>query len=160
MPGYPCESSNASPPCTGSLDRHATLSSSPAGRSRVPPLKIAAAAAIVTALGIDHPLRAALIIVPSVELAAVLPITPGNVGVASAAVAFALGAQGVPSAVALSAGVAFGAVELLTAMVVGAAGALGLAGPLLRPYVRFAMATAAYGTLVAAFSLTVILPAV
>jgi len=123
-------------------------------------VKIAAAAAIVTALGIDHPLRAALIVVPSVELAAVLPITPGNVGVASAAVAFALGAQGVPSAVALSAGVAFGAVELLTAMVVGAAGALGLAGPLLRPYVRFAMATAAYGTLVAAFSLTVILPAV
>jgi uncharacterized membrane protein YbhN (UPF0104 family) len=123
-------------------------------------VKIAAAAAIVTALGIDHPLRAALIVVPSVELAAVLPITPGNVGVASAAVAFALGAQGVPSAVALSAGVAFGAVELLTAMVVGAAGALGLAGPLLRPYARFAMATAAYGTLVAAFSLTVILPAV
>jgi len=123
-------------------------------------VKIAAAAAVVTALGIEHPLRAALLIVPAVELAAVMPVTPGNVGVASAAVAFALGAQGVPSDLALSAGVAFGAVELLAAIAVGAAGALGLVGPLLRPYVRFAVATAAYGAVLCAFSLTVVLPAV
>ena len=123
-------------------------------------VKIAAAAAVVAALGIDNPLRAALVVVPAVELAAVLPITPGNVGVASAAVAFALGAQGVASDLALSAGVAFGAVELLAGMAVGVAGALALSGPLLRPYVRFAMTAAAYGTVVCAFSLTVLLPAV
>lgn len=123
-------------------------------------VKIAAAAAVVTALGIEHPLRAALIVVPAVELAAVMPITPGNVGVASAAVAFVLGAEGVPSDVALSAGVAFGAAELLAAMAVGAAGALSLAGPLFRPYVRFAVATTGYGAVLCAFSLTVVLPAV
>ncbi len=122
--------------------------------------KIAATAAVLTALGIDDPLRAALIVVPAVELAAVMPITPGNVGLASAAVAFALGAQGVPSDVALSAGVAFGAVELLAALSVGAAGALGLAGRLLRPYVRVAVAAAAYGTVVGAFGITVLLPSV
>ncbi len=122
--------------------------------------KIAATAAVLTALGIDDPVRAALIVVPAVELAAVMPITPGNVGLASAAVAFALGAQGVPSDVALSAGVAFGAVELLAALSVGAAGVLGLAGPLLRPYVRVAVAAAAYGTVVGAFGITVLLPSV
>lgn len=122
--------------------------------------KIAATAAVLTALGIDNPVRAALIVVPAVELAAVMPVTPGNVGLASAAVAFALGAQGVPSDLALSAGVAFGAVELLAALAVGAAGALGLSGPLLRPYVRLAVATAAYGAVVGAFGVTVLLPAV
>jgi hypothetical protein len=89
-----------------------------------------------------------------------MPITPGNVGLASAAVAFALDAQGAPADLALAAGVAFGAVELLAALSVGAAGALGLAGSRLRPYVRFAMATAAYGTIVGAFGVTVLLPAV
>lgn len=122
--------------------------------------KIAATAAVLTALGIDNPLRAALIVVPAVELAAVMPITPGNVGLASAAVAFALGAQGVSSGPGLSAGVAFGAVELLAALSVGAAGALGLAGPLFRPYVRLAVAAAAYGAVVGAFGITVLLPAV
>ena len=91
--------------------------------------KVAAAAAVVGAFGIDHPLRAALVLVPAVELAAVLPITPGNVGLASAAVALALGSQGVDSKTALSAGIAFGAVELLTGMVIGAAGALSLRAP-------------------------------
>ena len=103
----------------------------------------------MAALGIDNPLRAALVIVPAVELAAILPVTPGNVGIASAAVALALGSQGVESKVALSAGIAFGAVELLTGMVIGAAGALALAGPWVRPYVRVAIVGA-----------TVLLPAV
>lgn len=123
-------------------------------------VKIAAATAAITALGIDHPLRAALIVVPAVELAAVLPITPGNVGLASAAAAFVLTTQGVPSDIALAAGMAFGGVELIAAMAVGAAGALSLGGQLVRPYVRFAVATAAYGAVLGAFSLTVVLPAV
>ena len=72
-----------------------------------------------------------------------LPITPGNVGLASAAVALALGSQGVDSRTALSAGIAFGAVELLTGMAIGAAGALALAGPWVRPYLRVAAVGAA-----------------
>ena len=122
--------------------------------------KVAATAAVVAALGIDNPLRAALVIVPAVELAAILPVTPGNVGIASAAVALALGSQGVESKVALSAGIAFGAVELLTGMVIGAAGALALAGPWVRPYVRVAIVGAATGVAAIAFGATVLLPAV
>lgn len=122
--------------------------------------KVLATAAVVAALGIDNPLRAALVIVPAVELAAILPVTPGNVGIASAAVALALGSQGVASTTALSAGIAFGAVELLTGMAVGAAGALALAGPWVRPYVRVAVVSAAAGVAAVAFGATVLLPAV
>lgn len=122
--------------------------------------KVVAATAVVASLGIDNPLRAALVLVPAVELAAILPVTPGNVGVASAAVALALGSQGVESKTALSAGIAFGAVELLTGMVIGAAGALALAGPLVRPYVRVAAISAAAGVAAIAFGATVLLPAV
>jgi len=122
--------------------------------------KVAATTAVVAALGIDNPLRAALVIVPAVELAAILPLTPGNVGIASAAVALALGSQGVESKTALSAGIAFGAVELLTGMVIGAAGALALAGPWVRPYVRVAVVGAVTGAAALAFGATVLLPAV
>jgi uncharacterized membrane protein YbhN (UPF0104 family) len=122
--------------------------------------KVAATTAVVAALGIDNPLRAALVIVPAVELAAILPLTPGNVGIASAAVALALGSLGVESKAALSAGIAFGAVELLTGMVVGAAGALALAGPWVRPFVRVAVVGAAAGVAALAFGATVLLPAV
>lgn len=122
--------------------------------------KIVAATAVVSALGIDNPVRAAFVLVPAVELAAILPVTPGNVGIASAAVALALGSQGVDSQTALSAGIAFGAVELLTGMVVGAAGALALAGPWVRPYVRVAALGAAAGMAAIAFGATVLLPAV
>ena len=122
--------------------------------------KVAAAAAVGLAFGIDNPVKAALIIVPAVELAAILPLTPGNVGLASAAVALALGAQGVDSQTALSAGIAFGGVELLTGMAIGAAGALALAGPWVRPYVRVAVASAATVVAAIAFGATVVLPAV
>ena len=121
--------------------------------------KVVAATAVVAALGIDNPVRAALILVPAVELAAILPLTPGNVGVASAAVALALGSQGVDSKTALSAGIAFGAVELLTGMVVGAAGALVLAGPWARPAMRVAAVGAATGIAAIAFGATVVFPA-
>jgi uncharacterized membrane protein YbhN (UPF0104 family) len=122
--------------------------------------KVLAATAVVGAMGIDNPLRAALVLVPAVELAAVLPVTPGNVGVASAAVALALGSQGVDSRTALSAGIAFGAVELLTGIVIGAAGALALADRWVRPYVRVAVVGAAAGIAAIAFGATVLLPAV
>ncbi len=122
--------------------------------------KVAAAAAIGVAFGIDNPLKAALVVVPAVELAAILPLTPGNVGLASAAVALALGSQGVDAQTALSAGIAFGGVELLTGMAIGATGALALAGPWVRPYVRVAVAGTATIVAAAAFGATVLLPAV
>ena len=122
--------------------------------------KVGAAAAVVTSLGIEHPLRVALILVPAVEVAALMPITPGNVGVASAAIAFALDAQGVASNMALAVGIAFGAVELLTAVGVGLTGGLALASPRCRPYIRITAAVAASLGLASAFGATVLLPAV
>ena len=68
-----------------------------AGRSPEPPRRSQRRPRSSASMGIDNPLRAALVLVPAVELAAVLPITPGNVGLASAAVALALGSQGVDS---------------------------------------------------------------
>src|SRR5207237_7003638 len=65
-----------------------------------------------------------LVIVAAVELAAIMPLTPGNVGVASAAVALALSARGIDSHVGLSVGIAFGAVEWLTGLGVGVTGGL------------------------------------
>ena len=120
--------------------------------------KVLAVAAVLASLGIDNPLRAALVVVPAVELAAVMPITPGNAGVASAAVAFALGALGVAGETALAAGIAFGAVETLASASIGAAGALALAGPLARPVFRLAAAGAAMTAIALTFSVTVVLP--
>jgi len=122
--------------------------------------KVGAATAVVAAMGIDNPLRAALVLVPAVELAAILPITPGNVGLASAAVALALGSQGIEAKTALSTGIAFGAVELLTGIAIGAAGSLALAGPWVRPYLRVAVVGAAASLVAIAFGATVLLPAV
>jgi len=91
-------------------------------------LRLLAAAGIAAAFGIDHPLTAALLIVPALDLAGLLPITPGNVGVASAAIAFVLTAQGAGSDVALSAGIAFGVVETLTTLALGCGSLLYFAG--------------------------------
>lgn len=121
-------------------------------------VKLAAAAAVAAALGIDQPLLAAVVLVPAVELAAVLPLTPGNVGVASAAVAVAVATTGVDAPTALGAGIAFGAVETLAAVAVGAAGALALAGPPMRPAVRVAAAATATLVVATAYGVTVLLP--
>jgi uncharacterized membrane protein YbhN (UPF0104 family) len=91
-------------------------------------MRIAAAAAIAAAFGIDNPLAVALLIIPALDLAGLLPITPGNVGVASAAIAFVLAAQGVGSDLALSAGIAFGVVETLTTFALGCGSLLYFAG--------------------------------
>ncbi len=91
-------------------------------------LRLAAAAGIAAAFGVDEPLAAALIIIPALDLAGILPLTPGNIGVASAAVAFALKASGAASGVAVSAGIAFGAVETLTTLALGCGSLLYFAG--------------------------------
>ena len=87
-------------------------------------LRVAAATGIAAAFGVDRPLAAAVLIIPALDLAGILPLTPGNVGVSSAAVAFALSAHGVGSNVAVSAGIALGAVETLTTLALGSASIL------------------------------------
>jgi uncharacterized membrane protein YbhN (UPF0104 family) len=91
-------------------------------------LRLGAATGIAAAFGVNRPLAAALLIIPALDLAGLLPLTPGNVGVSSAAVAFALTAHGAGSDVALSAGIAFGAVETLTTLALGCGSMLYFAG--------------------------------
>ncbi len=98
--------------------------------------KVAAAAAIAAAVGVEHPLVAGMIVVPAVELAAILPLTPGNVGIATAAIAFALESHGAAAHTALAAGIAYGAIEPLAALAMGGLGAVCLCGPRLVPSAR------------------------
>ena len=88
--------------------------------------RVAAAAAVVAAFGLPAPLGAALVIVPALDLAGLFPITPGNIGVASAAVAAVLQSRGVNFTTALSTGLAFHAMETLTSIVFGLGGVLAI----------------------------------
>jgi uncharacterized membrane protein YbhN (UPF0104 family) len=90
--------------------------------------RLAAAAAVASALGIGRPLLAAVVIVPAIELAGLLPLTPGNLGVTSGAVAVALKARGIDLTSALSVGIALHAVEMAAGLGFGTASILYLGG--------------------------------
>ena len=107
--------------------------------------RVGAAAAVAAALGIPSPFLTALLVVPAIDLAGVLAITPGNIGVKSGAIALALQAQGVELTTALSTGIAFHAVETLVGLSFGSASALYLSRV---PVPRWAVggATAAVAT--------------
>ena len=124
--------------------------------------RVAAAAGIAAAFGVDNPLAAAVLIIPALDLAGILPLTPGNVGVASAAVAFALSAHGVGSNVAVSAGIALGAVETLTTLALGSGSILyflGQRADTARWHLAAAAMTGCF-VLGAAFGATVLIPLV
>ncbi len=93
--------------------------------------RVAAASALAMAFGVDRPLAAGLLAVAAMELAAILPVSPGGAGMAGGAVAFAFTAHGVAGGVAVSAGMAFAAAEATTAVVVGGLGGVVLALPAL-----------------------------
>ena len=125
-------------------------------------LRVTAATGIAAAFGVDQPLAAAVLIIPALDLAGILPLTPGNVGVASAAVAFALTAHGVSSNVAVSAGIALGAVETLTTLALGSASILYFLGRRTDARRWHSAAAAITGSFVlgAAFGATVLVPLV
>jgi uncharacterized membrane protein YbhN (UPF0104 family) len=81
--------------------------------------RISAAAAIAAALGIDNPLRAALVMVPALALAGAVQITPGNIGVGSGAIAVGLHLIGVDGGTAIATGIAFQAVESTVSLLAG-----------------------------------------
>jgi len=91
--------------------------------------RVAAAVCVATAVGVERPLVAGLVIVAAISVAGFIQFTPGNVGVASGAIAVALHLQGVDTTAALSAGIAFHALESAVSMLVGGAGLLYLARP-------------------------------
>jgi uncharacterized membrane protein YbhN (UPF0104 family) len=90
--------------------------------------RVGAAAAAASALGVHSPLLAALVIVPALELASLLPLTPGNVGIASGAVTLALQLTGTDLSKALSIGIGLHAVEMTAGLGFGATSALYLLG--------------------------------
>ena len=125
--------------------------------------RLLGATAIASAFGISRPLAAALLIVPALELAGTLPLTPGNIGVASAAIVFALKAHGVEVDTALAAGIAFSAVETVTSIAFGIGSALYLVGGAAPGFRRYALVSvSATGCLAlgAAFGATVVMPLV
>lgn len=88
--------------------------------------RLLAAAAVATALGVTHPLLAALVIMPTLQLATLFPITPGNVGVATGAVALALQTRGVEMSQAIATGIAYHAAETLVGVAFGVASTLAI----------------------------------
>jgi lysylphosphatidylglycerol synthase-like protein len=112
------------------------------------------AAAIAAALGVHAPFTAALIIVPTLDLAGLIPLS-GNFGITSGAVVVALEAHGVHMAQALSTGLAFHATETGAGMAFGVAGSLLLGG---RRRVIVVAAAGAAACLAVAFCATVLVP--
>jgi uncharacterized membrane protein YbhN (UPF0104 family) len=86
--------------------------------------RLGAGAAVAAALAVPHPLLAALVIMPTIQLATMFPLTPGNIGVATGAVALALQTRGVGLSQALATGLAYHAAETLVGVAFGLAGTL------------------------------------
>jgi uncharacterized membrane protein YbhN (UPF0104 family) len=101
--------------------------------------RVAGATAVAASLGVDGSLKAGLVMVPALSLAAAVPSVPGNVGVSSGAVAVALTLVGVDFGHALAVGLAFHALETVTSLAAGAGGLLVVARPRLR--IAFARVT-------------------
>jgi uncharacterized membrane protein YbhN (UPF0104 family) len=91
-----------------------------------PAAKVAAVAVALTALGVPEPLSVALVIVPALELAALLPLTPANLGAASAAISVVLHARGMPLADAVPASIVLHGVETAAGISYGSAAAAAL----------------------------------
>ena len=85
-------------------------------------LRLAAAAIVISALGVGSPVIAGCAMLAALGLSGTLPLTPGNAGVGAAAVAFALAGRGVPGSVGLTAGVAYGLMETMVSLGVGLIG--------------------------------------
>jgi uncharacterized membrane protein YbhN (UPF0104 family) len=87
-------------------------------------LRVGAVAALATALGLPHPLLAALVICPALDLAGTVPLTPGNVGIASGAIAVALRSRGIGVTEAIGVGIGIQALETLVSLAAGTFGAV------------------------------------
>jgi uncharacterized membrane protein YbhN (UPF0104 family) len=86
--------------------------------------RLGATIAVAAALGLPHPVLAALLILPALDVAAAFPITPGAVGVGSGAVAVALASRGIGMSQALAVGFAIQALETFVSITAGSLGAL------------------------------------
>ncbi|MFZ1878677.1 MAG: lysylphosphatidylglycerol synthase transmembrane domain-containing protein [Gaiellaceae bacterium] len=96
--------------------------------------RLGATMAVAAALGLHHPVLAALVILPALDVASAFPLTPGSIGIGSGAVAVALAGRGIGITQALGVGFAIQALETFVSIAAGTSGALYLAWP--KPSVR------------------------
>ena len=89
--------------------------------------RLGATVAVAAALGLPHPMLAALLILPALDVASAFPITPGSIGIGSGAVAVALAGRGIAMPQALGTGFAMQALETLVSISAGSLGAIYLA---------------------------------
>jgi uncharacterized membrane protein YbhN (UPF0104 family) len=125
--------------------------------------RLLAASAVGAALGLPHPLAAAIVIIPALDIAGLIPLTPGNLGITSAAIAVALQAQGTSFTNGLAAGIAFHAVETAVGLMLGIASLVWMA-PYPSPAARRVALLAGAGAwalgIAGAFGATVLVPLV
>jgi uncharacterized membrane protein YbhN (UPF0104 family) len=123
--------------------------------------QLAAATAIGASLGVARPLTAALVIVPVLNVASTFPLTPGNLGITTGAVAMAFQAHGISFTHGLAAGLAFQAVETAVGLAIGLGSVVWLAPyptPAVRKIALLATGAGASLALAGAVSATVIVP--
>ena len=119
--------------------------------------RVVALAAVAASLGVPSAFVVALIVLPALDLAGTVAITPGNVGIGSGLTAVALASYGIGLPLGLSVGIAVHAAETTVGVCYGLAGALALA-PIPAPArrrVALSAGAAASAAAVAAFALTV-----
>jgi uncharacterized membrane protein YbhN (UPF0104 family) len=125
--------------------------------------RLAAAIAVGAALGIRHPIAAAVVVILALDVAGLVPLTPGNIGLAQGAIAIALHARGTPTSSALAAGIAFHAIETAVGLMFGIASLVWLApypSPAARRVALLAGAASWALGIAGAFSATVLVPLV
>lgn len=120
--------------------------------------RVGATLAVAVAFALPHPALAALLILAALDLAAVFPLTPGNFGVGSGAVAVALASRGIGMSQALGTGLAIQALETVVSVSAGCAGVLYLAAPgaAVRRWTFRVAAVGATAALAATLGLTVL----
>ena len=91
--------------------------------------QLLATIAVAAALGLPHPVSAALLILPALELASAFPVTPGSIGIGSGAVAVALSSRGIGMGDALGVGFAMQGLQTLVSITAGSLGVLYLVRP-------------------------------
>jgi len=91
--------------------------------------RVAGTVAAASALGLPHPVLAALVILPALDLAGAVPLTPGSVGIGSGAVAVALASRGIGATQAIAVGLAIQGVETLVSVSCGSLGIAYLVEP-------------------------------
>jgi uncharacterized membrane protein YbhN (UPF0104 family) len=91
--------------------------------------RVAATCAATVALGLPHPLLAALVILPALDVAGAIPLTPGSIGVGSGAVAVVLASRGIGMTQAFAVGLAIQAIETVVSVSCGVSGIVYLLQP-------------------------------